>query len=215
MKFPAFSTPPFHIWVFSFFLNSVNRFSIRLPPRISDKLENSSPLQSFAIRPGGQGRNQERITASLGNTKLSLGLPAKVAECCVMPPAISPKCEFLGSIKFAIVRFPANVENCLYAVPSDFTISIRRPHNKTAHLFRVSPYPQPIRSVSPSSLSFLILPPLNSGNRFSIRLWLRISAKLENSSPLPAFVLPLGEQITIPICFNNKFGVNVNWDPNK
>ncbi len=26
---------------------------------------------------------------------------------------------------------------------------------------------------------------------------------------------PLGEQSTIPIRFNNEFGVNVNWDPNK
>ena len=26
---------------------------------------------------------------------------------------------------------------------------------------------------------------------------------------------PLGEQSTIPIRFNNEFGVNINWDPNK
>ncbi len=50
LKLPASSTPPFRIWVFSFLLfppplNSVNCFSIRLPLRISAKLEKSSPLQ--------------------------------------------------------------------------------------------------------------------------------------------------------------------------
>ncbi len=25
----------------------------------------------------------------------------------------------------------------------------------------------------------------------------------------------LGEEITVPLRFNNEFGVNVNWDPNK
>ena len=50
-SFSASSTPPFRVGVFSFFLNSppplnsVNRFSIRLPPRISGTLENSHRFQ--------------------------------------------------------------------------------------------------------------------------------------------------------------------------
>ena len=45
----------------------------------------------------------------------------------------------------------------------------------------VFPPPQSLRSVSPSSLSFLIPPPLYSVDRLSIRLPPRISATLENS----------------------------------
>ncbi len=58
-------------------------------------------------------------------------------------------------------------------------------------------------------------PILFSVNRLSIRLPTRISSKIENSSPPQAYVLPLWEQSTIPIRFNNEFGVNVNWDQNK
>ena len=54
-------------------------------------------------------------------------------------------------------------------------------------------------SVPCLGLLFLNSPPiLFSVNHLSIRLPLRISAKLENSH-----------------WFNNEFGVNVNWDPNK
>ena len=57
LKLPDSSTPSFHIGVFSFFLNpppilfSVDRLSIRLPPRISVTLENSSPPSVCAILP--------------------------------------------------------------------------------------------------------------------------------------------------------------------
>ena len=51
----------------------------------------------------------------------------------------------------------------------------------------VFPYPQPLRSVSLSSLSFFP-PPLNYVNRFSTRLLLRISSKLENSSLAPLYL---------------------------
>ena len=94
----------------------------------------------------------------------------------------------------------------------------------------VFPTPQPLRSVSGSSLS-CSSPPLliqstafQSGCCFVFRLNLKtITASILRSlpggrkySPSPkAYVLPLGEQSTIPIRFNNEFGVNVNWDPNK
>jgi len=51
---------------------------------------------------------------------------------------------------------------------------------KPAHLFRVFPYPQPLRSVSGSSLSFLH-PPLSSVTRITIQLPPRISVTLEKS----------------------------------
>ena len=59
-----------------------------------------------------------------------------------------------------------------------------RPYYYTAHLLRVSPPPQPLRSVSGSSLSFSSPPPLNSVNRLSIRVLYRISFTLENFSQL-------------------------------
>ena len=58
-------------------------------------------------------------------------------------------------------------------------------------------------------------PILFSVNRLSIRLLLRISDRLENSNRLKLMFSPLGEQSTIPIRFNNEFGITVNWDPNK
>ena len=40
-------------------LFSVNRFSMRLPDRISIELEDSSPLPAFVLRPGGREKRKD------------------------------------------------------------------------------------------------------------------------------------------------------------
>ena len=58
--------------------------------RLEARWINGFKWYSFdVIRPGGsKGRNKEWITIE------RMALTSKVGECCVMPPAISPKCEF-------------------------------------------------------------------------------------------------------------------------
>ena len=99
----------------------------------------------------------------------------KVGEWCVSRYPIFPKCRIPWSRKFRHCALLANVENWLSAVPPDLTKSVRQPLSSTAHLFKVSPHPQPLRSVSPSSLSFfqrsIAFP---SGCHIVFRLILRI-----------------------------------------
>jgi len=79
-------------------LFSINLLSIRLPSRVSVKLEESSPLSAFAILIGVQANHDKLIVKRMA-------LSAKVGEWCVSPTVIFPKCEFLSLEKFAIVRF--------------------------------------------------------------------------------------------------------------
>jgi len=77
----------------------------------------------------------------------------KVGEWCVRRYVIFPKCKFTRAEKIrhcAPLGFTENPHSSPY---NDFNISIRQPHCQTAHLFRVSPYPQPLRSVLGSSFS--------------------------------------------------------------
>jgi len=53
-------------------------------------------------------------------------LRSKVGEWGVRRYAISPKCRIPSPEKFAIVRFPANVEFRLYTLSPDFTIQINQ-----------------------------------------------------------------------------------------
>ena len=73
LKLPASSTPPFCVAVFSFPLHphplsSVNRITIRLPPRISVKLENSSPRRPCTSQKNTPGQDW----GLLGNHVLSI-----------------------------------------------------------------------------------------------------------------------------------------------
>ena len=90
----SFSSPPLFLpsTAFPSGCRIVFRITLKIPHR-------------FRISLFGQGRNQERITASLGNTKSSRVLTSKVGEWCVSRYVIFPKCEFSTLRKFAIVRF--------------------------------------------------------------------------------------------------------------